>query len=164
MWIFPILTSADHLVGIWLPQHAIKITRKIPTVKFLNPPRCSSTNSTEIPSRSLSSLEIYTSFIRARIIVLTLASCLIQIFCYRLKEISKKKKKMKNRQKLRSSKRSLAARITESKKTSRVFAANYHRRPSYLAALFNHDAIIKLSLHAAILDTRSILYDEALTL
>lgn len=76
----------------------------------------------------------------------------------------KKKKKMKNRQKLRSSKRSSAARITESKKTSRVFAANYHRRPSYLAALFNHDAIIKLSLHAAILDTRSILYDEALTL
>lgn len=71
---------------------------------------------------------------------------------------------MKNRQKLRSSKRSSAARITESKKTSRVFAANYHRRPSYLAVLFNHDAIIKLSLHAAILDTRSILYDEALTL
>lgn len=96
VWIFPILTSADHLVGIWLPQHAIKITRKIPTVKFLNPPRCSSTNSTEIPSRSLSSLEIYTSFIRARIIVLTLASCIIQIFCYRLKEISKKKKNEKS--------------------------------------------------------------------
>lgn len=80
---FPILTSADHLVEVWLPQHAIKITRKIPTVKFLNPPDAEFHRN--IPLRSLSSREIVpSSYSRSRIIPPSLPA----LCKYRSKRIS----------------------------------------------------------------------------
>lgn len=110
-----------------LPQHAIKITRKIPTVKFLNPPDAVPI---EFHRDRWNRIEFYSKPIPL-------------LYKYPLKKISNIVKRT-----------IFFRKMVEIIGISRVFAANYHRRPSYLAALFNHDAIITSSPSARILDTR----------
>lgn len=139
---FPILTSADHLVEVWLPQHAIKITRKIPTVKFLNPPDAEFHRN--IPSRSLSSREIVpSSYSRSRIIPPSLPA----LCKYRSKRISiEKSSKTFQKDRWQSKRRRIL----------REFSRPITTDGRHISLLYLTTMRLSQALPARILDTRSI--------
>lgn len=138
---FPILTSADHLVEVWLPQHAIKITRKIPTVKFLNPPDAEFHRN--IPSRSLSSREIVpSSYSRSRIIPHP---------CLRCANIDRKESRLKNRRK-----RSRKIVGSKRRRILREFSRPITTDGRHISLLYLTTMRLSQALPARILDTRSI--------